>query len=116
MNSERDELLRLAAKAAGHVVNVRRQAERDALIDPAKASLWIDAESTAWNPLTDDGDEARLEAALRLNVTWHPDFVEVRCDRTSAACKVYFLPGIDSQAARREAGVRVAAEIGRAMP
>ncbi|MCT5287589.1 hypothetical protein LZL11_24150 [Pseudomonas aeruginosa] len=35
------ELLELAARAAGMQINEQRQAERDSIVDPAKASLWI---------------------------------------------------------------------------
>jgi hypothetical protein len=64
-----------------------------------------------WNPLRDDGDAARLEAALWLSVEWSSDYVMVGdCSET------FDRKTGDRQAARRRAGVRAAAEIGRAMP
>ncbi len=62
------ELLGLAAKAAGLRINQAFQAQRDAVVDPAKASLWIDDGSTAWNPLTDDGHALRLAVKLDLTI------------------------------------------------
>ena len=44
------ELLELAAKAAGYMVNANKQAERDAL-GYGDIGLWIDSVSTCWNPL-----------------------------------------------------------------
>lgn len=73
-----------------------------------------------WNPLTDDADEARLEAALGLDVTWYPEFVDVRRmdwgDTDTFAREAFRDHGNDKQSARRRAGVLVAAAIGNAMP
>ena len=65
--------------------------------------------------------EARLEADLGLDVTWYPALVLVGPgrggDRTGMAFAEYFdKHDGDKQAAQRRAGVRAAAEIGRAMP
>ena len=95
------ELLELAAKAAG--VDARRLAH-----------AWPDRfDDEQWNPLTDDGDEARLEAALQLNVEWHPLTQSVQVGTAAIACSENYRK--DAQAARRRAGVRAAAEIGRTM-
>lgn len=61
-----------------------------------------------WAPLTDDGDEARLEAALGLDVVWASDHVMVG----DYECESYSSHNGDKQKARRRAGVRAAAEIG----
>ena len=71
------ELIELAAKAAGLSVLTRKQAERDAFIGRENASLWIRDKSTAWNPLTSDGDAFGLMARLGLDVQFSPEAVEV---------------------------------------
>lgn len=58
-----------------------------------------------WNPLEDDGDEARLEAALGMSVHWWGNCVTVR-DATE-----FFAEHGNKQAARRRAGVRAAAAL-----
>lgn len=72
-----------------------------------------------WNPLTDDGDGARLEAALEIYIVWWPTRAEAVCvaqnGRRIGASFGYVEAG-GKQAARRLASLRVAAEIGRAMP
>lgn len=78
----------------------------------------IGESATSWNPLTDDGDEARLEADLSLDVEWAPGSVGVmKFDAEPVIGAVEFFDDHagDRQAARRRAGVRAAAEIGRAM-
>lgn len=69
-----------------------------------------DAVSWPWNPLADDGDEARLETALGLNVAW--DFFSVL---VGDVIEIFNRNGNDKQASRRRAGVRVAASIGAKM-
>lgn len=95
------ELLELAAKAAGIEQSTLR------------------IEFNQWNPITDDGDSARLEATLGLWVSWLPEGVLVGT-RTSKPDIDYFETfgqhNNDKQVARRYAGVRAAAEIGKAMP
>ena len=104
------ELLDTAAKAAG-------------LLDGAE---WFEHElcycvkGKAWDPLTDDGDEARLEAALGLSLWWYPACVLVGpsvCGaKTEIAYAEYFDQHAgDKQAARRLAGVKAAAHIGAAL-
>lgn len=63
-----------------------------------------------WNPLTDDGDEARLEAVLCMHVEWHPGAGTVYVGTAEIGCTLPL--GDDRQAARRRAGVRAAAAIG----
>jgi hypothetical protein len=98
------ELLELAAKAAG----IRWDHEECGtlyLLDPLRP----------WEPINDDGDEARLEAKLRLRVIWYGNCVSVGHDG-SGAIEFFQDHGGDEQAARRYAGVRAAAAIGSAMP
>ena len=103
------ELLELAAKAAGYKVSQHHQSARDAAIDPATASLWIDGVSTGWNPLKDDGDALRL--AVR---TGEPFVVRTRCVTTMGGLKEDFDPALagDDLRAVRRVIVRAAAAIG----
>ena len=99
--AEEHELLGLAAKAAG--------------VDYCNG---VDLDTgSPWNPIDDDGDEARLEAALGLNVQWREHYVIVEKGSSSRFFSTarYADHGGDKQAARRLAGVRAAAEIGKAM-
>ena len=118
------ELLELAAKAAGLNINQAFQAQRDAAMDPAKASLWIDYGSTAWNPLTDDGHALRLAVKLGLTLRlnqfdeWTQAFVGDCYSRGATAVSEHIgrsTPGQTIEQATRRAIVRAAAEIGKAM-
>lgn len=114
MNSDR-ELLELAAKACGYNTSHRWNAYRMTLSPPVNA-LCIGGVSTAWNPLENDGDEARLEATLQFTVQWFPGFVELdHFALRESVTEAYSDHDGDRQAARRRAGVRAAAEIGRQM-
>lgn len=107
MNSDR-ELLELAGKAAG----------LDLLPHPNRSLgglHFVHRRGGNWNPLADDGDEARLEAALSLCVLWYQRRVSVGADDDSVCTEMFADHGGDKQAARRKAGVRAAAEIGRGM-
>lgn len=129
------ELLELAAKAAGYVLDADgdRLDQRDSGGGP-----------TAWNPLTDDGDALRL--AVRLRISPNLDYVSfsgypavcailprktrrfdpnakhgvyqefLRADDTKSTLteKAELVRGIES--ATRRAIVRAAAEIGKALP
>ena len=109
------ELLELAAKAAGLKIHARHQAERDTLIDPAAASLWIVDHSTGWNPLTDDGDALRLAVKLRIDVTFNEtDLFAFPPDGSLGESESMSVS--DHYAATRRVIVRAAAEIGKATP
>jgi hypothetical protein len=100
------EMLELAAKAAGIVLEFNDYGQ------PGYWSEWRGLPQwEAWNPLTDDGDEARLEAVLALNCVWFEDGVGV-----GSAIELFADHNNARQAARRRSGVRAAAEIGRKMP
>ena len=109
-------LLELAAKAAGLKINAKAQAERDAIMDPEEASLWLSDGTTAWNPVQHDSDEARLEAHLSLNVQWYPALVLVGPNGGEMHARHFKYHDGDRQAARRMAGVLAAAAIGEKMP
>lgn len=74
--------------------------------------------SKVWNPGLDDGDCARMEAQLLIDVVWHEDKVDVDLRHTTLDNVIHFFKdyGGDKQAARRMASLRVAAEIGASMP
>lgn len=103
------ELLELAAKAAGLRINTKAQAERDVLIDPSAASLWLANGTTGWNPLTDDGDALRLAVKLRLSIEQNHIGSAVLVGNTSR--EKYVDHGDDPAAATRRAIVRAAAAI-----
>lgn len=118
------ELLELAAKAAGLRINQAFQAQRDAVIDPTKASLWIDDGSTAWNPLADDGHALRL--AVKLGLTLRLNQFEEWTQVFAGDCYARLTPAVSEHIGRtreeqtieqatRRAIVRAAAEIGKAM-
>jgi len=100
------ESLELAAKAAG--IEYLKGCHDPEL--GLNIGVEMDADSEWWNPLTDDGDEARLEAALQMHVEWHPLTKTVTVGRADVACTEPY--GADRQAARKRAGVQAAAAIG----
>jgi hypothetical protein len=107
------ELLELAAKAGGYRVGRCRELPHQCLVlvnDKGEPT------NPGWNSLIDDGDCARLEAELSLDVVWGTDGVLVvfRGGASSAREKYNHHDG-DRQAARRRASTRAAAEIGRSM-
>lgn len=65
-----------------------------------------------WSPDTDDGDNARLEAALGLDVTWDDAQGCVFAGYGSPCIERYSDHNNDKQAARRMATLRAAAIIG----
>lgn len=111
------EMLELAAKAAG----LRFAWEPALRADDTESLEPIVFSDTGfgeyWNPLTDDGDEARLEAALGINIQWDKASVYAAHfgNMEFVTVERYADHGGDKQAARRLAGVRAAAEIGKSM-
>lgn len=104
------ELLELAAKAVGVAV-VRWN---DGL-EPYSSGLGFILDSgRLWNPRTNDGDGARMEAALGIHVAWHSDGVVCGL-RWAGSTELFDDNGGDKQASRRMASLRVAAEHGKAM-
>lgn len=107
------ELLELAAKATGWVIDHARQAERDADMNPARAGLWIKNEKTWWHPGDDDGDSRRLEVKLGIVPRNINGVVFAWAD---GVCDIQVKAGKDPYAAMRLAVLLAAAEIGRRMP
>lgn len=111
------ELLEFAAKAAGRVVEGFSTAKGLLLAQGDGVSAW-------WNPLTNDGDCSRLEAALEIDVRWGHDVyntdgtspIGVMCGDYHGILNAVEPYGADKQAARRLASTRVAAMMGEAKP
>lgn len=104
------EMLELAAKAMGIKLS-RWNSDNQAYRLDRDDGGW-------WNPLKDDGDCARLEAALSIDITWFDNRVEATCYTEQANFKVidaaaHYEDFPDKQSARRHASVQVAAEIGK---
>ena len=102
------ELIERAAKAAGMELEwfTARvwNASIDGYEDATDGSGVFVSGSVEWDPLTDDDDEARLEGALLMNVSWGMASVTVD------SCTERFSDHDgDKQKARRYAGVRAAA-------
>ena len=108
------ELLELAAKAAGMHVKAHR-VDADDNFTHLVVGQKFKPEKIDWNPLNDDGDGARMEAALGIHVAWHSDGVVCGL-RWAGSTELFDDHGGDKQAARRMASLRVAAEHGKAMP
>lgn len=105
------ELLENAAKAAG-LLSCGQETSRFGGFMGLNICQDDNPSGYCWNPLTDDGDEARLEACLQLHVEWHPAAETVTVGTAEIACTEPY--GEDRQAARKRAGVRAAAAIGAA--
>jgi len=116
MSTERKQL-ELAARACGYEL----QWESDGTIQnrinrptiPYECQGMISA--TDWNPLKDDGDCARMEAALGIELTWFFDRVDALACDVAPVVEYFKDHAGDKNAARRAASVAVAAEIGRLM-
>ena len=114
------ELLTLAAKATGVVFDQEKSMPRP--LSGAFWGLWLqikgetyEGQRRYWSPHTDDGDCARMEAALGIQVAWHSDGVVCGL-RWAGATELFDDHGGDKQAARRMASLRVAAEHGKTTP
>lgn len=104
-------LLERAAHAMGYTTDHPMNEERIAL---GVSALCVEKNArlanTGWNPLEDDGDCARLETALRLNVRWDTDAVTVSARETAGVTTERFdVHAGDARRARRWAAVRCAA-------
>jgi len=111
------ELLELAAKAAGIVIDKSKfngGGRNNSGFDLLGNAVLDWHNGTTWNPLTDDGDALRLAVKLRFRVDVDFDRVDVSDQFGAAAEYLYRLPSpTDPYAATRRAIVRAAAEIGR---
>ena len=109
------ELVELAAKAAGYEVawNPHWNCLQHRYPQPDAAGRT----RHPWVPLDDDGDALRLAAKLELDVM-HRVVGRKRIEVLPAGGPLFQYPyeGMDTAAAWRNAIVRAAAEIGKAMP
>ena len=103
MSTDR-ELLELAAKAAGHVID-----PIDAMHDPED---WM-----CWNPLDSDGDALRLAVKLKICIEFYNGFAEIHASHCSGDydSRIEYYSD-DMAASSRRAIVRAAAAIGESMP
>ena len=101
------ELLKLAAKAAGHEPVLCYESRRGLLHIGERDKYYI------WNPLHDDGDALRLAVKLHL----HLQIDDTELGEVFAFCEVPSeiseLTGSDPYHSTRRAIVRAAAEIGK---
>lgn len=111
------ELLETAAKAAGY--NVTYKAKDCYGKKDGNFYFGVGGYTPqCWNPLKDDGDGARLEAALGMPVHWWGNCVTVNNGAHGSGATEFFTEhGGDRQAARRKASViaaaALAAQLGR---
>ena len=109
------ELLELAAKAAG--IELISWTNMYDACDEIGGRFITRPRGEPWNPLEDDGDALRLAVALRLKIIpgKHPgDGCTVEAQRSGIAGCTSFQD--DKHEQMRYAIVRVAAEIGKAIP
>jgi len=111
--------LEMAAKAAGLEVES---------IDMDAGKAWVfvpgglpdadgEREIVMWFPPEDDGDCARMEAAVGIDTHWGTALVwaSLASDKHPIACTKYAHHDNDRSRARRYASVKLAAAVGRAM-
>lgn len=111
-------LLERAAQASG--VRYDPEASRPHPVSGAFWGLWLtyddepsESARRYWNPLTDDGDNARLRRTHRIVVQWFPVDVAAMHWSVQGRGRSWAEPyGDDKAAAERLAVVRAAAEIG----
>lgn len=104
------ELLELAAKAAGYIVDEHVSSglwvyERNASWKGAEPPIFL------WNPLIDDGDALRLSVKTGVGLVQHQGWLQTM--HPSLQERVDVMYENNPYAATRRAIVRAAAEIGR---
>lgn len=104
MTNDTKDLLNLAAKACGRVV-----LNSDDMLSDKRAVFTSEG---WWAPHLDDGDGARMEAKLDIDVLWCEFGVESGQEKLYES---YADHNNDRQAARRWASLRAAAQIGKGM-
>ena len=112
------ELLELAAKAAGYIVQqhvVYGEHAPGAWVYEAGSALdrYGEPRIFLWRPRDDDGDALRLAVKLRLHLEWWPGLGKVAaCTAEKQTAEPY---EDDPNAATRRAIVSAAAEIGKGL-
>jgi len=120
MRNHNQELLTFAAKAIGQGPSGTYYAdggwspsvERSFKPSSGIGSVSVEA---GWDPTSDDGACARLEAALLLSVIWGESEVSIQYQGQTLSAAAYEAYRGDRNMARRYASVNAAAMIGRAM-
>jgi hypothetical protein len=107
---DKRELLELAARACGYEV---REPFRDGEFRVSDK----DGLCFAWDPTDDDGDCARLEEKLTIDLTWNESdgLVWANLYSQEPVHEYYANHNGNKGAARRLASTRAAAEVGRGM-
>ena len=116
MTENKKELLELAAKAAGVGGNyLFRAGGSKGSGFPYHIEGIQKTGGAMWNPITDDGTCARMEAAIGIDVEWYQDKVRSYKHGECLVIRYEFFSNHngDKNAARRMASVRCAAEIGK---
>ena len=112
MTNDIKELLTLAAKACGYEVddypNTAGVYIKNPNLAPPAVSWWV--------PHLNDGDGARMEGTLPIDVFWLKDCVSTQVIGHPVCEEYYHNHSNDRQAARRWASLRAAAQAGRQMP
>ena len=112
MTTEREQL-ELAAKACG--IKLHQWVAKGCWSDDPSIEGFQTAppDYDRWNPAHDDGDCARMEAALGIELTWFFDRVDALACDVAPVVEYFKDHNGDKNAARRAASVAVASEIGR---
>ena len=107
------ELWELAAKALGWTLADTDKGTKNALWKWPDGSLHP---RELWNPLTDDGDCARMESACGIDIAWYMDEIVTSSVKGRHPCgELVSDHNGDKNAARRLASTRAAAQIGEGM-
>lgn len=106
MTTEREQL-ELAAKACG-IEGLWVESNQCIQLDTGPLR-WV----KYWDPKNDDGDCARMEAQLGIDVKWYKSGVIAHIRDTGIQSEVFINHASDKNAARRAASVAVAVEIWR---
>lgn len=117
MTTEREQL-ELAAKACGFYtewdgVAIYVWIGKPSKFPPNASFNHFSPDWAVWNPARDDGDCARMEAQLGIELTWFFDRVDALACDVATFVRYFKDHNGDKNAARRAASVAVAAEIGR---
>lgn len=112
MTKEREQL-KMAAKACGLHFNPTLKLKQGLHI--VKPDAKCQSDQVLWDPKNDDGDCARMEAQLGIDVKWYKSGVIAHIRDTGIQSEVFINHASDKNAARRAASVAIAVEIWRLM-
>ena len=119
MTQDIRELLELAALACGYVVQEHINAGAWVYNKDSPPDKFGEPRIFTWMPGTDDGDGARMEEKLGIDVQWAQDsgfVLSAEFSRKREYCAEFFdRHNGNRQAARKMASLRVAAHIGERM-